>query len=132
MFNFHHVGYVVDDLKPSVKQFSLLGYGSSKEYIDDIQNIKIIILEKANSPLIELILPISKSNPLNRFLRDGHTPSPYHIAYTVPSIEKSSDYLRSNGFIATMKIAPSVAFDNQPYTFFYSRPTGLIEIIEGL
>jgi hypothetical protein len=131
MFNFHHVGYVVDDLQSSVKQFSLIGYNSSKEYIDNIQDIKIIILEKANSPIIELILPISKANPLKRFLGESDSPSPYHVAYTVEDIDKSSAYLRSNSFIATMKIAPSVAFNNKPFTFFYSRPTGLIEIIEG-
>jgi len=129
MFNFHHVGYVVENLKDSIKRFEILGYTSSEIYIDNIQNIKIVILEKHDSPIIELILPIGEGNPVNRFLGENSSTRLYHIAYSVEDINESIDFLRTNGFIPTMKVAPSVAFDNKPFIFFFSQSTGLIELI---
>ena len=129
MFNFHHVGYIVENLQDSIKRFEILGYTSSKIYIDNIQNIKIVLLENHDSPIIELILPIGEGNPLNRFLGENSSTKPYHIAFTVEDINESIDFLRINGFIATTKVAPSVAFDNKPFIFFYSQSTGLIELI---
>jgi len=130
MFNFHHVGYVVKELAEPTQQFSLLGYNFIGQYNDDVQDIRINILEKKNSPIIELILPMTRSHSLNKFLGEGESSSPYHIAYMVANLEEAMNKLRSSGFIPTMKPGISVAFDNKPFIFFFTRSTGLIELIE--
>ena len=130
MFSFHHVGYVVTDLSLSVNGFEKLGYVASKTYLDKVQDIKIVVMRNNNDPMIELILPIGDNNPINRFFGKNKSPTPYHVGYSVADISNASDHLRSQGFIATMQASLSVAFDNKPFIFFYSQPTGLIELIE--
>ncbi len=131
MFSFHHVGYVVADLDASVEGFKKLGYCASKLYDDVDQDIEIIIMKDNNDMLIELIYPKDRGHPLNRFLGKNIAASPYHVAYLVQNINTAGSYLRSNGFVETMKVAPSVAFEGKPFVFYYSQTTGLIELIEN-
>ena len=130
MFSFHHIGYVVKNLELTEERFSYLGYSSVGLYDDSVQDIFINVLEKDKSPLIELILPKNEDHALLKFLGEGGSSSPYHVAYMVKSLDEASDKLRRSGFIPTMKPGISVAFDKKPFIFFFSRSTGLIELIE--
>ena len=52
---FNHIGYTVNSLEFSVKNFAHLGYKAGKTFLDQSQNIEIILLESKVSPIIELI-----------------------------------------------------------------------------
>ena len=127
---FNHIGYAVENLESSVMNFEILGYKASKTYLDQDQNINIILLEKNMSPLIELIHPLGDNNPLNRYLDHGQHSVPYHIAYEVNDIIKAVNGLRGKGFVPCMKISKAVAFNNIPFIFLSNPYTGLIELLE--
>ena len=127
---FNHIGYAVENLESSVMNFEILGYKASKTYLDQDQNINIILLEKNMSPLIELIHPLGDNNPLNRYLDHGQHSVPYHIAYEVNDIIKAVNGLRGKGFVPCMKISKAVAFNNIPFIFLANPYIGLIELLE--
>ena len=127
---FNHIGYAVENLESSVMNFEILGYKASKTYLDQDQNINIILLEKYMSPIIELIHPLGDNNPLNRYLVHGENTVPYHIAFGVNDIMKVINDLRVKGFVPCMKISKAVAFNNIPFIFLANQYTGLIELLE--
>ena len=127
---FNHIGYAVNSLESSVKNFANLGYKAGKTFLDQSQNIEIVLLESKLSPIIELIKPLGEKNPLNRYLNSGENTVPYHIAYEVPNIKQAIDDLRQKGFVPCMRISPAVAFNNAPFIFLANRYTGLIELLE--
>ena len=127
---FNHIGYCVNNLEKSKLNFQNLGYMPSKTFLDQDQNIEIILLRKKSSPIIELIQPIGEDNPLNRYLKPGEITVSYHIAYEVKNIMETVNHLRNKGFIPTMKISRAVAFNNVPFVFLANQFTGLIELLE--
>jgi len=127
---FNHIGYVVENLKNSVRGFKSLGYESSDCFIDINQNIEIVLLNKDFSPIIELIHPIDEFNSLNRFINDGQKTVSYHIAYEVIDIRETMSFLRKEGFVPCMNISKAVAFNDIPFVFLNNHQTGLIELLE--
>ena len=127
---FNHIGYAVKNLSQSKLCFENLGYISSAIYHDHNQQIDIILMEKNDSPIVELIYPIGNKNPLNRYLNISENAVPYHIAYSVENIHDVIDTLRKHNFVPCMKISKAVAFDNAPFIFLTNQNTGLIEILE--
>jgi len=128
--NFNHIGYSVKNLTESTINFQNLGYTTSGQYLDNNQNIEIVLLEKNMSPIIELIHPLGDNNPLNRYLVHGENTVPYHIAFGVNDIMKAINDLRVKGFVPCMKISKAVAFNNIPFIFLANQYTGLIELLE--
>ena len=126
---FHHVGYATKNLRSSVSDFRKLGYKNSGDFIDNVQNINISIMERAGHPIIELIEPNNENNPVKRFLVDYQT-MPYHVAYLTKTFDVHINELRSNGFTPTTNIMKAVAFENRNFIFLYSANTGFIELLE--
>lgn len=128
---FNHIGYCVKNLDKSSQYFESLGYTSGKAFLDNKQNIEIILLRKKMSPIIELIHPLGEQNPLNRYLSDIEIAVSYHIAFEVDNIIDSIDNLRKKGFVPCMKVSKAVAFNNTPFIFMANKYTGLIELLEA-
>ena len=127
---FHHIGYIVSNLENSIKGFNNLGYTPSPVYIDDFQEIEIVILTKNNFPTIELIKPSFDNHPLNRYKNKLQYSNPYHLAFQTKSILKEIKVLRSSRFIPTMKISKAVAFNDVPFIFLLEKHVGIIELLE--
>ncbi len=60
---FHHTGVITDDIESSISFFSKLGYTTSNIYNDKPQQTFVAILNKTNSPMIELVSPMNSNSP---------------------------------------------------------------------
>ena len=126
----NHIGFVVNDLHQSKSSFKHLGYDLSGVFIDEIQEIEIMLLNSNSGPIIELIKPTTNNHSLDRYKIKHQNSMPYHIAYETKDITKEIKIMRKYGFIPTMKIGVAVAFDNVPFVFLMNKNTGLIELLE--
>ena len=127
---FHHVGYATKDLKKSISDFEKLGYENTGGFTDEVQNVKISIMERERFPIIELVKPNGNNNPVERFLVDYETIT-YHIAYLTKTFNKHIAELRNNGFFPTTRILKAVAFENRNFIFFHSANAGFIELLDN-
>ena len=127
---FNHIGYAVKNLSQSKLYFERLDYESSEIYHDKSQQIDIILMEQKYSPIIELIYPIGKNNPLNRYFNNSENTVPYHIAYTVKNIYETIEKITKDNFVPCMTVSNAVAFNNAPFIFLTNQNTGLIELLQ--
>ena len=127
--NFHHIGIATHDIEETTKKFNLFGYQSSTDkFYDPIQNVYITFMEKLNAPRLELVAPVDQDSPiLNTLNKNGTTP--YHFCYEVDDIVKEVETLKKMKFLMVSKIVPAVAFNNRLICFFYSKESGLIELL---
>jgi methylmalonyl-CoA/ethylmalonyl-CoA epimerase len=129
-FRFHHVGVVTGDLSQSISLYAALGYRASKTHPDPIQKSEIVLLEREDGPIVELIHPIGADSPANGWLKRIQC-GPYHTCYEVPDLENAVKRLRGEGLVAVTEAAPAVAFGMRLVCFLWSRKAGLIELLEA-
>jgi len=128
--DFHHIGLATKNIDRSIKDYKLLGYLSNNEKImDPIQNVELCFLEKPNSPIIELVSPLSELSPVFSILEKNGT-IPYHTCFEVNDIELTIEALKRERFVQISKVVPAIAFNNRKICFLYGINTGLIELLE--
>jgi methylmalonyl-CoA/ethylmalonyl-CoA epimerase len=125
----HHIGYVVKDIKKSLKLFKVLGYQIEKEIVrDEIRNVEILFLKNGDLR-VEVISPINLNSPILNYLNKvGSTP--YHLCYETTDIEKTIRELRNNKFIIVESASEAIAINYQKVAFLYNSHYGLVEILE--
>jgi len=127
--NFHHIGVATNNIESTTRQYTIFGYKKSTElFLDPIQKVYILFLEKPNSPCIELVSPINKDSPISNILNKNGT-TPYHFCFEVDDIFKEVDKLKKHKFVTVSKIVPAVAFNNRLVCFLYNKESGLIELL---
>lgn len=130
----HHIGYAVADIQDALCKFKQLGfYQCSKVYCDTDRNVKIVFIKNMLNNLdIELIAPLnSGKSPVTDLLKEKKNVSnPYHICYSVKSIEKSIAILKKRGFVLTTFPAKAVALEGKNVVFLLNKEVGLIELVE--
>ena len=56
--------------------------------------------------------------------------SPYHICYTVPSLEETVAQMRERRWVVTAPPEPAPALEGRRVAFLYHTHAGLIELLE--
>lgn len=127
--NFHHIGVATNNIELTTKHYNNFGYKQSTElFLDPIQNVYILFLEKLNSPCIELVAPVNEDSPILNILNKNGT-TPYHFCFEVDDILKEVGKLKKLKFVMVSKIVPAVAFNNRLVCFLYNKESGLIELL---
>lgn len=129
-FVFHHVGIATNCIAATAAFYIEVGYTTSSMIEDPIQDVKICFLTKENSPLIELVSPISAESPVRKIVEKSGV-TPYHTCYEVKDIFKSIDLLKKRKFIPLSKPVPAVAIESRLICFLYHKDFGLLELLQS-
>ena len=127
----HHYGFATSNIDETAKHFELIGYTKTETglIVDPLQNVRLLFLQKDNTPLLELVEPLSDSSPVSKIIQTSG-PSLYHTCYEVESIEETKKDLRKKGFVTILNPIPAVAFNDRLICFLYNKFIGLIELLE--
>ncbi|CAN5559350.1 VOC family protein [soil metagenome] len=130
----HHVGFVVRTLEPAETLFGALGYARLADSINDPrQDAEIVFLARsgrvAGEPLIELVRPLSEASPVHAFGVESRMRI-HHLCFSVLDIEQASTSLRRRRVTQVMPVVDAPAIGGRRITFFFSRGTGLFELVE--
>ena len=126
---FHHVGIAVKSIERTAALFTDDGYEMTNVVFDPKQNVHISFLEKAGSPLLELVEPVDEKSPVRNILNKVGV-SAYHFCHEVESLDDSIAQLRQKKFILLVKPVEAVAFNGRRICFLYHKDAGLIELLE--
>ncbi len=127
--DFHHVGVATNNIEDTLNKYKIFGYEQSSEiFTDTIQNVRILFMEKLNSPVLELVAPIDENSPILNTIKKNGT-IPYHFCFEVDDINAEVEKLKKLRFVLVSKIVPAIAFDNRLICFLYSKESGLIELL---
>ena len=126
----HHYGFATDDIERSEAAYAVLGYVRSSEIITDkIQNVKLLFLRRDDTPLLELVEPLSESSPVSAIIKKNK-PTLYHSCFEVDNIDESIAELKQKRFVLVSQPVPAIAFNNRRICFLFHKHTGLIELLE--
>lgn len=93
---FHHIGYLVKDIRVSVKAFERLGFTLKTDIeIDEIREAYIAFVGK-DELTVELIQPQSEKSLLYNLFKH-YKNSPYHICFSSDNIVKDVQELTTVG-----------------------------------
>lgn len=126
---FHHIGYVTDDIAQTAAFYLKTGYEATDIITDEIQQVKICFLSKADFPLIELIEPNNEKAALNKILKKNGV-APYHVCYETDDINLAFDkFTEEYGFIPLFRPVEAIALNNRLICYLYKKEVGFIELV---
>jgi len=130
----HHIGFVMCDITRAENHFASLGHVRRADPIeDDYQDAEIIFLERkeraAGEPLIELVKPRSERSRVYEYAVKSKFRI-HHLCYVTENIEATAASLLEKRFFQVTPAMNAPAIGNSLISFFYSRETGLFEIVE--
>jgi methylmalonyl-CoA/ethylmalonyl-CoA epimerase len=127
----HHVGVITGNLEGSINFYTSLGYAASAIYADPLQKARIVLMQRAHEPLVELIVPDSPDSPAASWIQRIMV-GPYHTCYEVDDLEAIVAFLRRHSLFPVIKPVPAVAFDMRRIVFLWGENSGLLELLEAL
>lgn len=127
----HHVGVITGNLEGSINFYTSLGYAASAIYTDPMQKARIVLMQRAHEPLVELIAPESSDSPAARWIQ-RIVVGPYHTCYEVDDLEAMMAFLRRHRLFPVIKPVPAVAFNMRRIVFLWGESSGLLELLEAL
>lgn len=125
----HHVGVITGNLEGSMHFYTSLGYAASAIHADPLQKARIVLMQKAHEPLVELIEPDSPESPAASWIQ-RITVGPYHTCYEVDDLEAMVAFLRRHRLFPVIKPVPAVAFNMRRVVFLWGESSGLLELLE--
>jgi methylmalonyl-CoA/ethylmalonyl-CoA epimerase len=129
---FHHVGFVVASIEPSVESFaqSLAAEWDGHIIHDPNQGVRVTFLRTphAADPLFELVEPAGENAPVQTFLKRGG--GLHHICYEVENLDQALTRMRTLGGLITRPPLPAVAFRGRRIAWVYTKNKLLIEYLE--
>ncbi len=102
--------------------------------VNDSDRNLFIQFGKNGETRIELLQTMNKGSdsPIESILKKTG-PSPYHICYRTPNIEREIERLKKEKWIVIHSPKPAVAFDDTgrvKVAFLLNRNIGMIEVVE--
>lgn len=125
----HHIGVITGKLEASTLFYESLGYSSSGIYVDSIQKARIVLMQRGNDPIIELITPNSPDSPAAGWIQRIQA-GPYHICFEVVDLDAAITFLRGQLLSQILGPVPAVAFNMRRVVFLWSSKSGLMELLE--
>ena len=124
----HHIGYLVKDIARSAAAFSRLGYTSGRIVFDPVQKADIQFMSLGDIA-VELVAPREESDIYSLLKR--YRDAPYHICYTVESINSAIEEMISDGYVLLGEPVKAIAIGKQAkVAFLVKRNMGMIELVE--
>lgn len=128
-----HIGIVVKDLEKACQEYQLLhGLKAITDRIHEpAHDVDILFLETGHGslPNIELIMPLSDSSKVSKFLKKTGG-GIHHLAYEVADIHLAIGHYQSMGSIILGEIVPGAGHSNLPTIWIYTPDKSLIELIQ--
>ena len=126
---FHHVGYVVADIRLSAAQFAQLGYVAGEILYDEGLQVELCYLTKEGAPLVELVHQL-QSGSLEASLLHANGVMPYHLAYEALGFDKVCEELLAQGYERLFAPVQVGALQGIRICYFHHPDAGYIELIE--
>lgn len=126
---FHHVGVITGNLEASISLYASLGYAASIIYVDPEQKARIVLMQREQGPIIELIMPDSSESPAASWIQRIRA-GPYHTCYEVDDLEAVMAFLRCQRLFPVLGPIPAIAFDMRRVVFLWGDRSGLMELLE--
>jgi methylmalonyl-CoA/ethylmalonyl-CoA epimerase len=126
---FHHVGVVTGALDAAVGFYRELGYEASERFVQEDQQLDIVLMTRRGDPLVELIQPSGPESPALGWIKRIQA-GPYHTCYAVARMEPSLEAFRELGLLPVFGPRPAVAFGGARVAFLWSATVGLLELVE--
>lgn len=127
---FHHVGVITGRLEESITLYTSLGYSASVVHADPTQKALIVLMQRGQEPLIELITPDSSDSPVASWIQRIQA-GPFHTCYEVDDLGLVMAFLRRQRLFPVLGPVPAVAFNMRRVVFLWSDRSGLIELLEA-
>lgn len=128
MFQYHHTGCLVRDMKTSVEFYTqTLGFKKvSEDFYISSQKVHVCFLENGPSSFLELVMPDEDNQTLVDML--NQKTNYYHIGYLVDDFDAALKAVENNTYrVNTFR---SEAFNNKQCAFVFTQELHLIELIE--
>jgi methylmalonyl-CoA/ethylmalonyl-CoA epimerase len=129
---FHHIGFVVASIEPSVAGFldSLQAEWDGAIFHDPNQAVRVTFLRGKNeaNPLFELVAPAGEDSPVIPFLKRGG--GLHHLCYEIDDLEEQLALSRAQGGLVVRQPLPAVAFEGRLIAWVYTRNKLLVEYLE--
>ena len=126
---FHHIGYLTNNFKKSIKEFKQINYVKKGNVItDNILLVKIQFISNSNN-IIELVNPFKKNYGLIDFIKKKNYA--YHFAYKVKNLHREIIKLKRKKFKLIVNPIPAKAFINKKIAFLKMKNDFIIELIES-
>ena len=121
----HHVGVVTSNMDRSITIYEKLGYRKAVDVIDPFQNNRIVMMDRREGVMIELIWPANEQSTVRNF-SDGY----HHLCYEMePGEDVGQGFKRLRiGKIFTEPIT-APAFDGRKVVFACLLDGSFIEFI---
>jgi methylmalonyl-CoA/ethylmalonyl-CoA epimerase len=128
-FIFHHLGIATRNIEKCAEIYCSLGYTKSEIKIESSQKVKICFLHKHETPVMELVEPLSKNSPISRIIQASGT-TPYHTCYEVENIKLAVYELEALNFRPLFEPTQSDAMEEGLFCYLFSPDVGLIELYQ--
>ena len=129
----HHIGKVVKDLSEARASYAgLFGMKALGEpVVDPLQKVAVQMLAfgSGESPVIELVSPISPESPVSKFLEKGG--GLHHFCFEVDDMSKAIEELRGKGALVLGKPVPGKGHGDRMTAWIYTPTKELIELVEA-
>jgi methylmalonyl-CoA/ethylmalonyl-CoA epimerase len=125
----HHIGVITSDLDAAVQIYEHFGFTRSDLFRQEDQGIDIILMNKDQEPMIELIVPFRPDCQASSWLKRIKA-GPYHVCFAVPDLDMAIGELREKGFVGLGNPFKAIAFHGAKVHFLFSTTIGLLELIE--
>ena len=127
---FHHVGVITRELDAAIRLYETFGYALTRRVNDHVQLAEIVLLERDDGPMVELVSPSDRRSPAMQWIKKLEAGA-YHTCYEVDDLKAAAATLADHGVRTVMEPVAAVAFDGRPVTFLWGRNVGLIELLQS-
>jgi len=126
---FHHIGYLTNNLKNTIKEFNKINYRKKGKQINDtVLKVKIQFIKNKNN-IVELVMPYKNNYGLLKILKMNNYA--YHFAYKISDIYKTIKTLKNKKLKLIVNPISAKAFNNKKVAFLKMKDGFIIELIES-
>jgi len=130
MLQFHHIGYLVKEIEPSVEAFRRLGYEVEHPPAEDpIRRTYMAFLVK-DGARVELVSPMDQQSPIYGLMRH-HKNAPYHLCFTADDFDGEINRLEAEGYSMFLEPQPAPCMGWGKVVFLMHPNIGMIELYDG-
>ena len=113
----NHVAIVVSDLKKSINKYKNVLGADTSDPIELPDHGVVVSFVNVRNTKIELLHPLDKSSPINKFLGKNPNGSMHHVCYEVNDIIKSKNILLDSGMKILGSGEPTIGAHGKPVIF---------------
>ena len=117
----NHVAIAVPSVSDAANKYkNILGAKVSKPIDIPDHGVKTVFIELDNTK-IELLEPIGKNSPIEKFLMKNPSGGMHHICYEVPDINKACSKMEEEGATILGSGKPTIGAHGKPVVFIHPK-----------